>query len=108
MGVHRRQKTPTLYRPSSVFFYGGLLLCLAFGINVAAIHDSFLAGDWAWFAFFAAAEATLAVLYFWNVRSWLRWSHRTGDYNPVAMDVVSCHDEYSSEYDHHPGEHGQP
>lgn len=89
-----------MYRPDSVFFSGGLLLCLTFGLTLAGIHESYLARNWGWFWAFVGGETIVIVLYFWNVYSWLAWTRRPTDY-----DFVDPHVSSADEFDNHQGEH---
>lgn len=100
MGIRRGRRVPTLIDPSNQFFYGGILMCFTFGMMLAGIEESCRASDWIWFWGFVAGNASLAVLYFWNVWCWLKFDPPTDDYYGVTPDVDSWHG-----YDnHHPGD----
>lgn len=104
VGTSRRGRGVPTYDPNNSFYFGGLLICFTFGMMLAGIHESFLAGDRVWFWCFVAAEAGLVVLYFWNVWCWLQFTNLSDDYNNVSPDVDSW-DGYFDDWDYHyPGD----
>jgi hypothetical protein len=76
-----------IYDPNNSFFAAGLLLCFTFGITLAGIHESVLAGDWIWFWIFAAGEGGVVALYFWNVWCWVRFPNPANEYDDVPEDI---------------------
>lgn len=102
--MRERRGMPTLYRPSNVFFWTGMLLCLAFGLTLAGIHAAVVAEDWYWALLFILGEICCVVLYFWNVWSWLRYNGQSDDYI-CAYEVVGSWDDSDADLDFHPGEH---
>jgi hypothetical protein len=100
VGIRRRGRGVPTYDPNNTFYYGGLLLCFTFGMVLAGIRESILAGDWAWFWFFVAGEVITVVLYFWNVWCWLKFPGPKDEYEDVESTV-----EWWDGYDHqHPGD----
>jgi hypothetical protein len=100
MGSTGTGRSPIVYfRPGEGYFQAGLLLCVAFGIGLAGVEESFRAADWAWFWFFTGAEIICLVLYFWIVLCWVRWIDHTDDYKNVYGGLPSSYD-----HDKHPGE----
>lgn len=86
VGIRRGRRVPT-YDPNNTFYGAGLLLCFTFGVILAGIHESFLAGDWIWFWGFVTGEIGCIVLYFWNVWSWLKFPSLSDDYGGVDLDA---------------------
>lgn len=88
MGIRRGRRVPTI-DPNNSFFYGGLLLCLAFGMSLAGIEESYRCGDLSWTWIFIAGAIGCVVLYFWNVWCWLQFPDPHEDYDGVEPDVGS-------------------
>lgn len=69
----RRAPARPRYRPGEVFFWAGILLCVAFGATVAGINEAARAGDQGWVWFFAGMAAVDVGLYLWVVTGWVDW-----------------------------------
>ena len=87
--MRRQYRMPALYRPGTVYFWGGLLLCLSFALTLGAVEDSYLRHQWAWFWGFVAAELGCVAMYGLTVRWWLHWIRLTGDDEPYD-NVLQC------------------
>lgn len=88
MGIRRGRRVPTI-DPNNQFYYGGMLICLAFGMSLAGIEESYLAGDRIWMWGFIAGNAVMTILYFWNVWCWWKFPNPDDDYAGVEPDVPS-------------------
>lgn len=62
-----------------MYFWGGILLTVAFGMSAAGACDAWRFHDHGWAALFAGFNLGSAVLYFYMVAGWLRWINLTGD-----------------------------
>lgn len=62
-----------------MYFHGGILLIVAFGMAVAGSYDAYLAKDYGWSWFFALMSGGAVCLYFYVVNSWLTWINPARD-----------------------------
>lgn len=62
-----------------MYFWGGILLTVAFGMSAGGACDAWRYHDYVWAAVFAGFNVGSAVLYFVMVASWLYWVNPSGD-----------------------------
>lgn len=80
VGARGRHRASTpWYRPSDTYFWGGILLCVAFGMSAVGACEAWRYQDFWWAAFFAAMNLGSAALYFVMVTGWLFWINPSGN-----------------------------
>lgn len=104
VGIRRRGRGVPTYDPNNMYYAGGLLLCFTFGMTLAGIHESVMAGDWIWFWIFVASEIVCVALYFWNVWGWLKFPSLLDHYDEVEDSLEWWYGQAS--HPHHRREDG--